>query len=110
MGLLISYDNNDMRVGTFFISSRYTSSQLNHLTASTESVRIESWETELNSFISPLILAAILVTTDAVAEGELMITDATDTYDFRVILVMLFLREGVRTTYLRGPPLYGTMT
>lgn len=110
MGLLISCDSNDMRVGTFLTSSIYTRSQLNHLTASIESVRIESWEIELKSFISPLIFAAILVTTDAVVEGELTTADATDTYDFRVILVMDTLREGVRMLYLRGPALYGTMT
>ena len=96
MGLLISCDSNDMRVGTFLTSSVYTSSQLNCLIASTESVRIESWEIELKSFISPLILAAIFLTTDAVVKGELTTADATDTYDFRVILEMDFLREGVR--------------
>ena len=60
-------------------------------------MRIESWEIELKSFISPLIFVAILVTTDAVVEGELTTADATDTYDFRVILEMDILREGVRT-------------
>ena len=70
-GLFTSCESSDISVGTFLKSSSLTVSQLNSLTASVVSLRIESLLSELKSFISRLILRASCDTRDLNVDGEL---------------------------------------
>lgn len=88
-------DSNDMSVGILRVNSNNTISQLKCFTASTVSLSMESYASELRLFISNLISVAIWLSTDLDVVGELTNVEAKEWYDFLVKHLMLFFRDGV---------------
>ena len=100
----------DIKIGILFNSSSFTESQLNCFSASSLFLKKEFSITELNLFISNLIFDATRVIIGSDVVGESTIPDANATGHLRTERLIVFLREGVSTMYVRERSLLGITT
>ena len=100
----------DIKIGIFFSSSSLTESQLNFFNASSLFLKKQFCITELKLFISNFIFDATRDITSLDVVGELTIPDVSATEHLRTERLIVLLREGVLTVYVRGRSLLGITT